>query len=422
MTTSNQIVNLFNEIFSSNNGDFESTITHLKEMGYGINYHTFEEQPGRRFTTVFTKHCDLDKEENPISTGAIFDLNGELRSYPGNKAKDYTLTNDSTISLLGDGITLNNKHFTCSLPVSGYMYYAGTRMMLWNSGTPDVPAWRLSTSKAVNAFESKWNTEKSFGQMFTDLLSNYHQTLSTFCAQLNPNCSYSFMMIHPEMHNIISNNQNGCLYLVGVYDVSSYVHLDTENVYQQYFASTNGLVSKINTTTYGTYQELYDLFQRISNGTSVGEILTDADFNNYKVLNNDFATVHNTQCTTQNDIEGYFQIRNEPSVKELYSSLYPNKVYGQGLIEEELKKVIRMLHSLYIRKFPMKQNVGHLDKPIDVFLRHVLHNHYMQTKEKIKYEKVFELFNSNEKFVSDGLGYRQYQLYNSVKNSFGTEM
>ena len=41
------------------------------------------------------------------------------------------------------------------------------------------------------------------------------------------------------------------------------------------------------------------------------------------------------------------------------------------LIEEELKKVIRMLHSLYIRKFPMKQNVGHLDKPIDVFLRHV---------------------------------------------------
>ena len=91
-------------------------------------------------------------------------------------------------------------------------------------------------------------------------------------------------------------------------------------------------------------------------------------------------------------------------------------------LPEELKKVIRMLHSLYIRKFPMKQNVGHLDKPIDVFLRHVLHNHYMQTKEKIKYEKVFELFNSNEKFVSDGLGYRQYQLYNSVKNSFGTEM
>ena len=135
------------------------------------------------------------------------------------------------------------------------------------------------------------------------------------------------MMIHPEMHNIISNNQNGCLYLVGVYDVSSYVHLDTENVYQQYFASTNGLVSKINTTTYGTYQELYDLFQRISNGTSVGEILTDADLITTS-SNNDFKQfiIH---CTTQNDIEGYFQIRNEPSVKELYSSLYPNKVYDK---------------------------------------------------------------------------------------------
>ena len=101
MTTSNEIVNLFNEIFSSNNGDFESTITHFKEMGYGINYHTFEEQPGRRFTTVFTKHCDLDKEENPISTGAIFDLNGKLRSYPGNKANDYTLTPTTSIALSG---------------------------------------------------------------------------------------------------------------------------------------------------------------------------------------------------------------------------------------------------------------------------------------------------------------------------------
>ena len=70
----------------------------------------------------------------------------------------------------------------------------------------------------------------------------------------------------------------------------------------------------------------------------------------------------------------------------------------------------------------MKQNVGHLDKPIDVFLRHVIHNHYMQTKEKIKYDKVFELFNANDKFINDGLGYRQYQLYTSVKNSFGSEM
>jgi hypothetical protein len=422
MTTSNEIVNLFNEIFSSKDGDFGSTISHLKEMGYGINYHTFEEQPGRRFITVFTKHCDLDKEENPISTGAIFDLNGKLRSYPGNKAKDYTLTPTTSVALSGEGIMVNDKGFTCSFPVSGYMYYSGTRMMLWNSGTSDVPVWRLSTSKAVNAFESKWNTEKSFGQMFTDLLANYHLTLSTFCAQLNPNCSYSFMMVHPEMHNVISSNSHGTLYLVGVYDVESYQHLNTEQVYQEMFSFFNGLVSKITTTTYGTYQELSDLFLRVANGTSVGEILTDADFNNYKVLNNDFATVHNTQCTTQNDVEGYFQIRNDPSVKDMYSNLYPNKVYGQALIEDELKKVVRRLHSLYIEKFPLKKNVGHLDKPIDVFLRHVLHNHYIQTKEKIKYEKVFELFNTNEKFVSDGLGFRQYQLYTSVKNSFGSEM
>jgi hypothetical protein len=422
MNTSNEIVNLFNEVYATNNSNIETTIEQLKEMGYGINYHTFEEQPGRRFTSVFTKHGELDNEEKPISTGAVFDLNGKLRSYPGNKAKDFVISPHSVITMNNDGINIDDKQFSCEFPVYGYMYYSGTRMMLWNSGTNDQPVWRLSTSKAVNAFESKWNTEVSFGQMFTDLLSKYHLSLSTFCENLNSSYSYSFMMVHPDMHNIVSSNSNGNLYLVGVYDVDNYQHIDIDFAHQQMFNSFNNLVSKIDTTRYNSFEELYQLFGRIGNGTSVGEIITDVNYNYYKVLNKDFSSVHNANCVAHNDVEGYFQLRNEPTAKELYENMFPDKVYGNQLVEEEIKKVVKTLHSLYVQKFPMKQNIGHLDKPIDVFLRHVIHNYYMQTKEKIKFDKVLELFNNNDKFNEDGVGYRQYQLYNSVKNTQQTHM
>jgi hypothetical protein len=420
MNTSNEIVILFNEIFQANNNNLELSIEHLKEMGYGINYHTFDEQPGRRFTSIFTKHEDLNKEKNPVSTGAIFDLNGKLRSYPGNKANDFVINSQSVININNDGLTIDNKQFSCEFPVYGYMYYSGTRMMLWNSGTNEQPVWRLSTSKAVNAFESKWNTEVSFGQMFTDLLSKYHLNLNTFCENLNTSYCYSFMMVHPDMHNIVSSNSNGNLYLVGVYDVDNYQNLDIEIIHQQMFNSFNNLVSKIETRRYNSYEELQQLFGRIANGTSIGEIITDVNYNYFKVLNKDFSSVHNASCVSHNNIESYFQLRNEPTAKELYETMFPDKSYGNQLVEEEIKKVIKILHSLYIKKFPMKQDVGHLDKPIDVFLRHVVHNHYMQNKEKIKYEKVLELFNDNEKFKADGIGYRQHQLYTSVKETQGT--
>ena len=58
--------------------------------------------------------------------------------------------------------------------------------------------WRLSTSGCINAFKSYWKSNKSFGELFTNIFIK-----TTNINLLNKNYCYSFILTHPENINVV---------------------------------------------------------------------------------------------------------------------------------------------------------------------------------------------------------------------------
>lgn len=62
--------------------------------------------------------------------------------------------------------------------------------------------WRLATRKKINAFESRWNQTKSFGELFEEISKTKVEYLFY---SLNPNFAYSFLLLTPAVTNVLFN-------------------------------------------------------------------------------------------------------------------------------------------------------------------------------------------------------------------------
>ena len=68
--------------------------------------------------------------------------------------------------------------------------------------------WKICTKKMLNAYNAKWSSNKSFGEMFEEVFSNYLD----YFANMNKNYCYSFLMGHNQ-NNIIEIENNYIIHL-----------------------------------------------------------------------------------------------------------------------------------------------------------------------------------------------------------------
>jgi hypothetical protein len=67
--------------------------------------------------------------------------------------------------------------------------YDGHQIRLWWNKV--TGRWNLSTTRRINAYNSKWSSDRSFGKLF-------HETASIDYSSLKQDCDYTFVMIHPD--------------------------------------------------------------------------------------------------------------------------------------------------------------------------------------------------------------------------------
>jgi len=82
----------------------------------------------------------------------------------------------------------------------------GTTIRLFNH----KDEWRVSTTRCIDAYKSKWSSEKSFGEMFweifnRDLLENLQKTKT-----------YMFVMLHKENRIVIKHRKNLLMYICAI--------------------------------------------------------------------------------------------------------------------------------------------------------------------------------------------------------------
>ena len=376
-------------IFNKHECNFDKIRKELKKMKYGTMVHQFEEQE-TPFMSVFTLNNN-QTTEYPFLTGAVFNSVGDMVSYTGDKTNDNILKETDVVSVEDDDkLVIEGATMEIKFPVNVYQYQLGTRIVFYNSGTLETPVWRIATSKTVDAFSSKWNTDKSFGDMCMEVIeTKYYITFEEFTQNFDSKCCYHFVMVHPSISHVSDNMDQGMFY-TGGYDMTTMENLPLDcNVLT---------ATKLSYNSYNSYDELLPLLEEIKQGLNMGIILNDSTHVSFKFLNETFFKMINSKCVTHNVVEEYFKNRNNAELLEMYKLKFPEQKLSFEGIENTIKKIVNILHKTYVSKYPMHMDVGILPKPMDVFLRHVIHKRYRDTKEKITKQIVMDLFDFNEKY------------------------
>jgi hypothetical protein len=137
-----------------------------------------------------------------------------------------TILNKETHELVCYGFPKTiDMEFADNVPFSGNVvfseYIDGSLIRAFYDGN----IWRLSTSNVINAYNSYWISEKSFGQLFDNCLGDSSNFSTSFLADsLDKNCSYQFIVCHPKVHldGVISPT----IYHAGTYCLKTHSYVD----------------------------------------------------------------------------------------------------------------------------------------------------------------------------------------------------
>jgi hypothetical protein len=137
----------------------------------------------------FTDKSDLTLQETRESTGIIFDLDFNILHFSFDKCYEgFDNSGDPFTGQLGEYVV--NMFFIGSLIKVFYCEKTG---------------WNLSTSKNLEASNSRWSSKKSFDDLFEECIKvSYDMSYFDFIEKLDPNFCYTYIIQHPENKSLIN--------------------------------------------------------------------------------------------------------------------------------------------------------------------------------------------------------------------------
>jgi hypothetical protein len=290
---------------------------------------------------------------------------------------------------------------TDNVPFSGKIvlseYIDGSLIRAFYDGT----SWRLSTNNVINAYNSYWISEESFGQLFDNCLGDSSNFSTSFLAgSLDKDCSYQFIVCHPKVH--LDGVTNPTIYHAGTYCVKTHSYVDR---------SVTGDITKPKSEVI-----------QISDETSCGSLLLLSTFSKgyimysvddektqsprFKVLSPEYSARRKLLGNTPNLYLRYLECLADGTAGEFKSS-FPNLGSYSDTVETCLDRITKDVFDIYVHKF-MKKNKGAF---INFYLRpfvYELHGNFMKTQKKVTVEIVKETFMKYHpkriNFILNGLG------------------
>jgi len=396
-TNYNQIQTLINTIFTQFSSS-EERIEELKKRGYRVDRNDYH-------YNIFKYVSD---EQGSNCTGVIFNPQGKLVGHTSKKTIDNILHQNYGIEQF-NGFVDTNALRNESMYV--YKYINGSRVFTWFDN--ETQTWKLSTSKAVDAFNANWGTDKTFGTMFEEILvtKNLISQKTTFNdwakIHLNTDYCYTFIIVHPDMKQISGNIEHQ-LYLVNVSNTNDFSTIPLHQYRDTNITSSVIEQCNANGETFigNDMIKLQYYYNQICIGSITGIIIVDSQNRQFKLLNNKFQEVLYSTSTIKSDENNYLNIRTDEFKKNMFLSLFPNKLQWTLDMENKINGYLQKLFFEYVNYF-MKKHKTQLEKPIHVFICQ-LHKEYLEKCQKITINKTITHFNS--------LGLTdQIRLYNTCK-------
>jgi hypothetical protein len=243
--------------------------------------------------------------------------------------------------------------------------------------------WKLSTNCVINAYESFWGSEMSFGDMVDDCLQEQFSK-SSLATVLNPAYSYQFMLQHPkDCHN----HPAPLLHHIGTFNNTTlqYVHRDEVLNHPK-------VVSWKPSQTMETFAKVQQHVLALAATGVIFHPQGQETTARYKLLHPAFEARRALLGNTPDFHLRYLECL-ATGTGPYFLCEFPHMLPLAITVQKALMAVTRDVHALYLEKF-IKKN---LTVPVLYAYRpilYALHGLYKQTRQKITYQVVQGLIQS----------------------------
>jgi len=168
----------------------------LRQAPYFLRYALDDRRPDL-FMIYMTDYSDKDNEIVRECNGIILDRHDfSIVAYGMNKMQDRTVAyHDGKMSPKFDDFDIEEAE-------------DGTVLTVFNHRNE----WIVSTKRNIDASMVKWSSPRNFLQLLCDAVPD-GDALGTFARDLDPEYTYSFILLHPENHLVVQHQKPRIVYI-----------------------------------------------------------------------------------------------------------------------------------------------------------------------------------------------------------------
>ena len=239
--------------------------------------------------------------------------------------------------------------------------------------------WNVSTKKMIDAFNAKWSSSKTFGEMFMEIFPNFQISLE------NTNYCYSFLMGHKD-NNIIEIDNNYLIHLNTV-DLINNTYINNQfNDSLQYIKSIREYSKGLTSMSQEALVSYITSLKNDAGLNDIGYMLINENGDCQKFMKNKFMEIRELWGNTNNRLFRYLNLRKNPDNLKKYLEVFPNDKKSFLSFEHYLMNIATFILNVYRNR--------HISKKITkvpFYLRdtiYKIHGFYLQTKNKVNFNDV----------------------------------
>jgi len=247
--------------------------------------------------------------------------------------------------------TESNQETLSNLPVEKYTFFPseeGTLIRVFYDSK-----WHISTHRKLNAFNSRWGSAKSFGDIFVESIKNQgFDSLESLTDVLDENYMYIFFIRNTLENKIVSNppSDTSNVYFVGCMEKGSDNFSFKSNVPLE-FPSQHSL-------SFQSWKDVFEYVKQVNPLEKQGVLAFCKDENGstkqLKILNSKYQLYSQVRGNESNLTIRYLTVRSHPIYSKLIYDIYPENLNTFINFENIIIKISKNIHNAYVSRFVKK--------------------------------------------------------------------
>jgi hypothetical protein len=349
-------------------------------------------------------HADeTSSEEVKQARGLIYDANKKLVCSSYAYTPEYTVTEQADVYK-----PLLEQFDKCTM----FRSEEGTLLRLFFNDF----RWTLSTHKRIDAFESKWSSQYSFGELFLQALEHWFtkgngvgkleleeniDLLDQFCNTLDRSYTYTFLLRTNKDTKIVCNTPEQPTILF-----SGYFQKDG-----LWCEGNPTLIPSPERLSFSSIEDMETYIQQVNPFEHQGVIIMLPDRKTTIKIVTPKTMKYKLIRGSEPDVNmAYFRVRSSKEDTELFVRMFPN--VNVGRLEEELYNMTKYLHKMYVRRYIKKAfTVVH---PVLFYVMKKCHEWHCSDRSKniVTLEKMLDMI---EQQPSSSIGKMHYEYIHSLE-------